>query len=73
LQCHLGSFPKERDGISIMALSFPEMCSGVSGNAHFFFIRRASARSSYSATHELFDAKRCTQFTVGWLLLNNAT
>jgi hypothetical protein len=72
LQNHLLSLPNDRDGISVMAFFFPGMCSGVNGDTCFCFMRRLSARSSWSATLDPFAAILLTQLTVGELSLNSA-
>ena len=73
MQCHSGTLPKERDGISAIAFSFPGMWSGVRGQADARLSRNASARTSCAATREWRDAIRSTQLTVGELSLSNAT
>ena len=72
LHSHFGSDPNDRDGISVIALSTPAICSGVSGEAFLSCKRRARARRSWIAMCECFAARRCTQCTVGELSLNNA-
>ena len=72
LQCHPGTDPNERDGMSVMAFRLPSMCSGVSGELCWICNRSASARMSCIATRECFAASRWTQCTVGELSLNNA-
>ena len=73
LHVHLGSEPNDRDGMSVMELSTPAIWSGVRGEAFASCSRSASARTSWIATLECLAARRCTQWTVGELSLNNAT
>ena len=73
LQCHLGSDPKEREGISASAFFFPGMCTGVSGQEFETLIRNARARMRWAAILECFDAMRVAQLTVGELSLRIAT
>ena len=60
-QCHFGSLPKERDGMSVMAFSVPAMCRGVSDEVPLSFILMARAYNKSPATSELFDAIRWTK------------
>ena len=71
-QCHLGSLPKDLEGMSVIAFFLPSMCSGVSGDTPRSFMRRQSTRSSCPATNEPLAAMRCTQLTVGELSLKSA-
>lgn len=73
LQCHRLSEPKERDGMSVIALWIPGMCNGVSGELLIICRRRARARSSCIANGDVLAARRSTQCTVGELSLNSAT
>ena len=73
LHSHFGSEPNDRDGMSVIELSTPAMCSGVSGDARERCRHSARAHTSCIATFECFAASRCTQWTVGELSLNNAT
>ncbi len=58
MQCHFGSDPNDRDGMSVMELLTPAMFSGVSGDAFVIWSRNANARTSCIATVECFAAKR---------------
>ncbi len=73
LQCHFGFDPNEREGTSVMALSTPKMCNGISGDVFESCRRKAKARINCMATLECFAAKRWTQCTVGLLSLKSAT
>ena len=73
VQCHFGSLPNDRDGISGIALRDPAMCMGVSGDTPTCFIRSASARSNWPAMSDPRAAIRRTQQTVGELSLNKPT
>ena len=73
LQCHLGSLPQERNGMSVIAFWQPAMCCGVNGDTWVAFKCSARARSNCAATADCLDASRVTQLTVGLLLLNKVT
>ncbi len=73
LHSHLGSLPKERDGISVIKFSSPAMWRGVIGHVPFSFRRRASARIRCANTSDPRVARQRTHPTVGELLLNRAT
>ena len=69
---HLGSEPKDREGMSVSVLSTPAMWRGVRGEHRRACRQNASARIMCMATRECLDAKRCTQCTVGVLSLMSA-
>ena len=73
LQCHCGSLPNDRDGMSVSALRPPATWSGVNGDAFTIFNLNARHRSNCIATFELLDASFCTQWTVGVLSLYRPT
>ncbi len=73
LQCHSGTLPKDREGMSVIEFSTPGMWQGVIGHACLSLIRNANARTSCAATTECLDASLFTQLTVGSLSLNTAT
>lgn len=72
LQYHLGSLPKDRDGISVSALSFLAMWRGANGDTWRTFNRRANARMSCPDTNDPHAANLQTQLTVGELSLKRA-
>jgi hypothetical protein len=72
-QSHFGSLPKEREGISVMALRCPAIWSWVKGETCIVLRRSVRARRSCPATRDPFAAIRRTQCTVGALSLNRAT
>lgn len=57
-QCQVGTFPNDLEGISVIAFSFPGMCSGVSGHAEAKFNQSANARTNCAATLEWRVAMR---------------
>ena len=63
----------ERDGISVIMFSSPEMCKGVNGDAPAFFNRSANAHTSCISTNDHLAARRFTHPIVGDLSLNNGT
>ena len=64
--------PNERDGISGIASSSPEIYKGVNGDSPAFFYRIVSARTSCISTNEPLSARRFTNPIVGEFSLNNA-
>jgi len=56
-QCHCGSKPNEREGISVIAFCFPGMCSGVNGDARQICNHNANARMSCMAIFDRLDAR----------------
>ena len=70
LQCHAGLLPKDREGMSAIAMRFPAMCIGVNGQAFCCFARRAIAWTRCSATVEHFEASFIAHPIVGELSLN---
>ncbi len=68
---HVGLLPNEQDGMSKMALHFPSICIGVSGQEWFSFSLRVSAWMRFSTTIDFFEASCSIQLTVGMLLPNN--
>ena len=72
-QCHSGTLPNEREGMSVRAFSMPGMCTGVSGHNYLIFRQSANARTSCAATRDFLEAIFVTQLTVGELSLNKAT
>ena len=72
-QYHSATLPNDRDGMSVIAFSFPGMWTGVMGHAPLIFSRSANARTNCAATAECRDASLVTQLTVGLLSLNRAT
>jgi hypothetical protein len=73
VQCHSGTLPNNREGISVSAFLIPGMCIGVMGHDRFMLSRGASARTSWAAIRDFLDAILVTQLTVGELSLNRAT
>jgi hypothetical protein len=73
LQCHLGSLPKDQEGISVIEFSSPAMWSGVMGQVLFNFSRRASALMRCADTIDPRVVRCWTHPTVGELLLNSPT
>ncbi len=71
LQCHAGLLPKDREGMSAMAICFPATCIGVNGHAFCCFARSAKAWTRCSATVERFEASLVAHPIVGELLLSN--
>ena len=65
--------PNERDGISVIAFSFTEMCKGVNGDDPAFINRSINYRASCIATNKPLAARYFTHTIVGELSLNNAT
>ncbi len=69
---HLGSKPKDLEGMSVRVLSTPVMWRGVRGEHRRAWRRKASARIMCMAMRECLDANCCTQWTVGVLSLMSA-
>ena len=65
--------PNERDGISVIEFSSPEMCKGVNSDAPDFFNRSVNYHTCCIATNDPLTARRFTCPIVGELSLNNAT
>ncbi len=73
VQCHSGTLPNDRKGISVSVFSIPGICIGVMGHDRWMFSRSLSARTSWAAIRNFLDAILVTQLTVGELSLKRAT
>ena len=71
-KCHLGSLLNKREGRSVIEFWLPSMCSIFIGQTFWRLNLRARTRISCSATRLDRHAMRCTQLTLGLLLLNSA-
>ena len=65
--------PNERDGISVIELSSPEICKGVNGDSPECFNRSVNALTSRIAINDPLSARRFNHQIVGELSLNNTT
>ena len=68
---HAGLLPNEREGMSAIAIRFPEMWIGVNRQAFCCFARSANAWTRCSATVNHLDASFVAHLIVGELPLNN--
>ncbi len=73
VQCHSGTLPNDREGISVSAFSMPGICTGVIGHDCLMFSCSTSARTSWAATRDFLEAILVVQLTDGELSPNNAT
>ena len=73
LQNQARLMPNERDGISVIVFSSPEICKGVNGDAPAFFNCSVNYRTNFIANIDPLATRRFNHPIVGELSLNSAT